>query len=101
MLAMTECNDPECGQNSCNCTHASCPCWPIAPRCGKNVSVDGPFKLCNKQSRFFYRHNDSICGYCEEHNYQCGEPMEYGRGGFLPQEEHRRLLIQSLIEGDK
>jgi hypothetical protein len=27
--------------------------------------------------------------------------MEYGRGGFLPQEEHRRLLIQSLIEGDK
>lgn len=24
------CNDPECGETSCNCSHAGCPCHPAA-----------------------------------------------------------------------
>jgi hypothetical protein len=27
--AKVECNDPSCGENSCDCTHASCLCEPL------------------------------------------------------------------------
>jgi hypothetical protein len=27
-MSRARCNDPSCGDNSCDCTHAACPCHP-------------------------------------------------------------------------
>lgn len=44
--------------------------------CCMNVGGAGPFKSCNKPAATWYRHNDDICSYCEEHDYPCGEAIE-------------------------
>lgn len=37
-----------------------------------NIGNEG-FIACDKPATFWYRHNDDICSYCDEHNYACGE----------------------------
>ncbi len=42
--------------------------------CCSNIG-DSVFKSCDKPALYWYKHNDDICSYCEEHNYQCGEQI--------------------------
>lgn len=44
-------------------------------KCCKNVGAE-VFRSCDKPAVFFYRHGDSICSYCEEHNYVCGQRLD-------------------------
>jgi hypothetical protein len=43
--------------------------------CCKNVGFDG-FVACGRPATKFYRHGDSICSYCDEHDYVCGQSLE-------------------------
>ena len=43
-------------------------------KCCKNVGVD-KFQACGKPAKTFYKHDEDICPYCEEHDYCCGEPI--------------------------
>jgi hypothetical protein len=43
--------------------------------CCKNVAVRGPFQSCGKTATHWYHHNDDICSYCDQHDYQCGTPI--------------------------
>ena len=44
--------------------------------CCMNVGGAGPFKSCDKPAVHWYRHNEDICSYCGEHDYQCGTPIQ-------------------------
>jgi hypothetical protein len=46
----------------------------IQYKCCKNVGVD-KFQACGKPAKTFYKHDEDICSYCEEHDYCCGEPI--------------------------
>lgn len=50
---------------------------PLPTTCCMNVGVD-VYVSCDKPAVHWYRHNEDICSYCEEHDYQCGEPIEVG-----------------------
>lgn len=39
--------------------------------CCKNVGIQG-FVSCDKPATHWYLHDEDICSYCEEHDYQCG-----------------------------
>jgi len=43
-------------------------------KCCKNIGID-KFQACGKPAKTFYKHDDDICSYCEEHDYCCGEPI--------------------------
>ncbi len=43
--------------------------------CCKNVGAQN-FIACNKPATHWYQHNQDICSYCDEHDYQCGTPIE-------------------------
>ena len=46
--------------------------------CSKYISPDDttkPSVPCEKHAKTFYLHNDDICCYCAEHDYQCGEQV--------------------------
>lgn len=44
-------------------------------KCCKNVGENG-FVACGRPATKYYRHDDSVCTYCDEHDYQCGQPIE-------------------------
>lgn len=43
--------------------------------CCMNIAKGGPFQACDKPAVYWYKHNEDICSFCIEHNYQCGEPI--------------------------
>jgi len=47
----------------------------LPSKCCMNVGREG-FVSCDKPAAYWYRHNEDICSYCGEHDYQCGTPIE-------------------------
>lgn len=45
--------------------------------CGKNISTVGSYEPCGQPAKYLYNHNAEICAYCDTHNYQCGEKIEW------------------------
>lgn len=43
--------------------------------CCMNVAKDNSFQACDKPAVYWYKHNEDICSFCIDHNYQCGEPI--------------------------
>lgn len=43
--------------------------------CCMNIGGAGPIKFCDKPATHWYQHNEDICSYCDEHDYQCGAPI--------------------------
>ncbi len=68
------CNDPNCGENSCDCSHTACPCIDRTKLsnpyvgCCKNIATDEPFISCNKPTIGWYNNDyGDLVTYCEEH----------------------------------
>lgn len=47
----------------------------IYDKCCRNVGVK-KLVYCDKPATHWYLHNDDVCSYCDEHNYQCGEKID-------------------------
>ncbi len=45
--------------------------------CCSNIGGRGPVKWCDKPAKYFYLHNGSVCTYCTNHNYVCGEKLNF------------------------
>lgn len=50
-------------------------CDQLPSTCCKNIGGAGPIQLCEKPATHWYLHNDEVCSFCDEHDYQCGTPI--------------------------
>jgi hypothetical protein len=50
---------------------------PLPTTCCMNVGGHGTFQSCGKTATHWYHHNEDVCSYCDEHDYQCGEPLPF------------------------
>lgn len=47
----------------------------LPQECCRNIG-NGRLVYCDRPATHWYLHNDDICSYCDEHDYQCGEKIE-------------------------